>query len=223
MKTTGIYRRWGKRACDIGAAALGLILLSPLLGLLALAVRIFLGPGVLFTQLRSGRHGKPFRIYKFRTMTWDRDDRGNLLPDAQRLPPFGRFLRQWSLDELPELFNVLRGEMSLVGPRPLVTAHYPLYTPEQARRLELRPGITGWAQVRGRNRLSWAEKFACDVWYVDHCSPLTDLKILALTPGTVLSGQGATSPAPPQTGLSAEPGAVRESPGRTPRHVPITF
>jgi lipopolysaccharide/colanic/teichoic acid biosynthesis glycosyltransferase len=145
-----------------------------------------LGNPILFTQVRPGLHGQPFRMVKFRTMTDARDSSGALLPDAQRLTAFGRFLRASSLDELPELWNVLCGEMSLVGPRPLLMEYLPLYSPEQARRHEVRPGITGWAQVNGRNAISWADKFALDVWYVDHRSLWLDVCILWLTVRKVL-------------------------------------
>lgn len=158
--------------------------------LVTVLVRIHLGSGVLFRQVRAGLHGKPFTVLKFRTMTTACDAQGRLLPDQDRLPLFGRLLRTTSLDELPQLFCVLRGEMSLVGPRPLLWSYIALYTPEQARRLEVRPGITGWAQVMGRNALSWEEKFKLDVWYVDNRSFWLDLKILWKTIGTVLSAQG---------------------------------
>jgi len=153
----------------------------PLLGVTALLVLWQHGSPILFRQNRPGLRGKPFAILKFRTMTNARDAQGNLLPDAQRLTLLGRDLRSTSLDELPELLNVLRGDMSLVGPRPLLMEYLPRYTPEQARRHEVKPGITGWAQVNGRNAISWEEKFKLDVWYVDHCSLWLDLKILALT------------------------------------------
>jgi len=179
-----------KRAFDLVVSLLALILLSPLLGLLALLVRLRLGAPVLFRQLRPGLHGQPFTLYKFRTMTDARDAQGALLPDAERLTPLGRFLRSTSLDELPELFNVLKGEMSLVGPRPLLMEYLPRYTPEQLRRHEVRPGITGWAQVNGRNALSWEEKFALDVWYVEHHSFWLDLKILWLTLVKTLRREG---------------------------------
>lgn len=179
-----------KRAFDLVVSLLALILLSPLLGLLALLVRLRLGAPVLFRQLRPGLHGRPFTLYKFRTMTDARDAQGALLPDAERLTPLGRFLRSTSLDELPELFNVLKGEMSLVGPRPLLMEYLPRYTPEQLRRHEVRPGITGWAQVNGRNVLSWEEKFALDVWYVEHHSFWLDLKILWLTLVKTLRREG---------------------------------
>ena len=165
------------------------VLALPLLLLWGL-VRSKLGSPVLFRQIRPGLDGRPFMMVKFRTMTDERDAGGELLPDAQRLTAFGRFLRATSLDELPELWNVLSGEMSLVGPRPLLMEYLPLYSPEQARRHEVRPGITGWAQVNGRNALSWEERFKLDVWYVDHRSLWLDLRILLRTAKTVLTGAG---------------------------------
>ncbi len=185
-----MYRHYGKRWFDLLVATLLIILLSPLFLLVAVVVRLVLGAPVLFRQERPGLYGKPFVIYKFRTMTDARDGEGNLLPDTQRLPAFGRFLRSTSLDELPELFNVLTGAMSLVGPRPLLMEYLARYTPEQARRHHVRPGITGWAQANGRNKISWDEKFALDVWYVDHCSLWLDLKILWLTGQKVLLREG---------------------------------
>jgi lipopolysaccharide/colanic/teichoic acid biosynthesis glycosyltransferase len=182
-----------KRLFDLLASAMGLLLLTVPLAVLAWQVRRKLGSPVLFTQVRPGLHGKPFRMVKFRTMTDARDVSGALLPDAQRLTPFGRFLRASSLDELPELWNVLRGEMSLVGPRPLLLEYLPLYSPEQARRHEVRPGITGWAQVNGRNAISWADKFALDVWYVDHRSLWLDVRILWLTVRKVLVRDGISA------------------------------
>ena len=175
-----------KRFFDCFLAALALLLFSLPLLCLTLLVRCKLGSPVLFRQIRPGLHGQPFEMVKFRSMTDERDFNGALLPDAQRLTPFGRFLRASSLDELPELWNVLRGEMSLVGPRPLLMEYLPLYSPEQARRHEVRPGITGWAQVNGRNAISWTEKFALDVWYVDHRSLWLDVRILWLTMRKVL-------------------------------------
>jgi lipopolysaccharide/colanic/teichoic acid biosynthesis glycosyltransferase len=188
-----LYCTFGKRALDFSSAALGLLLLSPLLGVLALLVRRKLGVPVLFRQQRPGLHGKPFWLVKFRTMTDARDDGGNLLPDAERLPPFGKFLRKTSFDELPELWNVLKGEMSLVGPRPLLMEYLPLYSPEQARRHDVRPGITGWAQVNGRNALGWPEKFKLDVAYVDGLSLWLDLKTLWLTVWQVVRRQGISA------------------------------
>jgi sugar transferase EpsL len=179
-----------KRLTDIALSSIGLLLLAPLILVLAVLVRVRLGSPVLFRQERPGLHGTPFTILKFRTMTDERDESGILLPDDQRLTRFGRFLRASSMDELPELWNVLRGDMSLVGPRPLLMEYLPLYTPEQARRNEVRPGITGWAQVNGRNALSWEEKFKLDVWYVDNQSLWLDLKILFLTVMKVLVREG---------------------------------
>ncbi len=179
-----------KRIFDIFASAIGLLCLLPVLLVLALLIRRKLGSPVLFNQIRPGKDGKPFRMVKFRSMTDARDADGNLLPDAERLPSFGRFLRSSSLDELPELWNVLKGDMSMVGPRPLLMDYLPLYTPEQYRRLEVRPGITGWAQVNGRNAIDWEQKFAYDVWYVDNRSLWLDLKILALTVKKVLVRDG---------------------------------
>ncbi len=175
------YRKNGKRLVDLMLTVPALILLAPLLALLALLVRCKLGSPVLFRQQRPGLHGKPFMLRKFRSMTDARDEDGNLLPDAERLKPFGKFLRKSSLDELPELWNILKGDMSLVGPRPLRMEYLALYSPQQARRHEIRPGITGWAQVNGRNALAWQDKFRCDVWYVDHVSLKLDLTILWLT------------------------------------------
>lgn len=170
-----------------------LVLAAPLVGL-AWLVRNKLGSPVLFKQYRPGLHGKPFEMVKFRTMTDARDSSGAWLPDAERLTPFGRFLRASSLDELPELWNVLRGEMSLVGPRPLLIEYLPLYSAEQARRHEVRPGITGWAQVNGRNAISWADKFALDVWYVDHRSLWLDLRIVLMTVRKVVVRDGISAP-----------------------------
>lgn len=179
-----------KRLFDLTATVLGLLMISPLLVAIALLVRIKNGSPVFFCQQRPGLGSKPFMMYKFRTMTDERDAEGNLLPDAQRLMGFGKFMRSTSLDELPALINVLKGEMSLVGPRPLLMEYLPLYTSEQARRHKVRPGITGWAQVNGRNALSWEEKFKLDVWYVDNRSLWLDMKILWLTAGKVLKRDG---------------------------------
>ena len=181
-----------KRLLDICISGLALLLLSPVLVVLAILVRVKLGSPVLFRQTRPGLHGEPFEMMKFRTMTDGRDANGELLPDDQRLVPFGRFLRNSSLDELPELFNVLRGDMSLVGPRPLLMAYLPLYNAHQRRRHEVRPGITGWAQINGRNNVTWQEKFDLDVWYVDHAGLWLDLKILLLTARTVLRRDGVS-------------------------------
>jgi len=188
------YHRYGKRALDLALTIPALIVLSPVLLLIALSVRLTLGAPILFRQTRPGLHGKPFTLYKFRTMTDARDAQGNLLPDAERLTRFGRFLRATSLDELPELFNVLRGEMSLVGPRPLLMQYLDRYTPEQARRHEVKPGITGWAQVNGRNALTWEQKFAFDVWYVDHQSLWLDARIIVLTIWKILTREGISHP-----------------------------
>ncbi len=185
---------FGKRLFDLVTASLLLILLSPLLLCLALLVWIVHGRPVLFRQQRAGYKGKPFWIYKFRTMTNRTAPDGSLLPDSERLTPLGRFLRSTSLDELPELINVLRGEMSLVGPRPLFVKYLPLYSPEQMRRHDVLPGITGWAQVNGRNAITWQEKFALDVWYVDHRSFWLDIKILFLTLWKVFKREGINQP-----------------------------
>lgn len=182
-----------KRTVDLAGALLGLVVAAPALLVVALLIRLQMGPPVLFRQARPGWHGKPFVMFKFRTMTDRRDADGRLLPDAQRLTPLGRFLRRTSLDELPELLNVLRGEMSLVGPRPLLMEYLDRYTPEQARRHDVRPGITGWAQVNGRNALTWEEKFRLDVWYVDHWHLWLDLKILWLTLVKVARREGISA------------------------------
>ena len=185
-----------KRAVDIVGASVALVVLSPLLALVALVVRIRMGSPVLFRQERPGRDGRRFLMTKFRTMTDRRAADGSLLPDAERLTRFGRFLRRTSIDELPELLNVVRGDMSLVGPRPLLMEYLPLYSPEQARRHEARPGITGWAQVNGRNAVTWEEKFALDVWYVDHRSTRLDFEILVKTIAQVFGGHGVERAGP---------------------------
>lgn len=182
-----------KRLFDILVSAGALLLLAPLLALIAWLVHRHLGAPVLFRQQRPGRNGIPFELVKFRSMRDAVDARGEPLPDGERLTPFGRFLRASSLDELPELWNVLRGDMSLVGPRPLLMEYLPLYDAEQFRRHAVRPGITGWAQVNGRNALSWEEKFRLDLWYVDHRSFALDLKILALTLARVLAREGISA------------------------------
>ncbi len=176
-----VYRHFGKRLFDVTFSILALVALSPVMGVVAIAVRWSLGAPVLFRQCRLGWRGRPFRIVKFRTMSDARDAAGDLLPDVERISRFGRFLRSSSMDELPELFNVVRGEMSLVGPRPLLLGYAERYTPKQMVRHDVRPGLTGWAQIYGRNALSWEERFALDVWYVNHCSFLLDLQILART------------------------------------------
>lgn len=179
-----------KRMLDITGSVTGIILLAPVFVLLFVIIRLRLGAPVFFAQVRPGRHGKPFKMLKFRSMADRRDAAGMPLPDEQRLTPFGRLLRATSLDELPELWNVLNGDMSLIGPRPLLMAYLPLYTPGQARRHEVRPGITGWAQVNGRNALSWEDRFALDVWYVDNQSMWLDIRILSMTVSKVLRRHG---------------------------------
>lgn len=182
-----------KRLVDLILAALALLVLSVPLLILIWMVRSRLGSPVFFRQTRPGLHGKPFEMVKFRTMTDATGADGQLLPDSERLTSFGRFLRATSLDELPELWNVVKGDMSLVGPRPLLMEYLPLYSPEQARRHDVRPGVTGWAQVNGRNALSWDEKFALDVWYVDHQSLWLDIRILWLTVRKVLIREGISA------------------------------
>lgn len=182
-----------KRLFDIVVSACALLVLALPLWVLMWQVRRKLGSPVFFTQVRPGMHGKPFKMVKFRSMTSERGADGELLPDAVRLTPFGRFLRSTSLDELPELWNVLKGDMSLVGPRPLLVEYLPLYSTEQARRHEVRPGITGWAQVNGRNAIGWEDKFKLDVWYVDHRSLWLDIKILWLTVKKVLVREGISA------------------------------
>jgi len=183
-----------KRIFDLILVIPGVLFISPILGVTALLVGFRLGRPILFRQVRPGFRGQPFRVYKFRTMTEDYDPRGELLPDDQRLTKFGRFLRSLSLDELPEIFNILRGEMSLVGPRPLLMKYLDRYTPEQARRHDVLPGMTGWAQVNGRNAITWEDKFRHDVWYVDHWSLWLDIKILFLTAWVVLRREGINQP-----------------------------
>lgn len=182
-----------RRIFDFLVALAALLVLWPVLLVLAVLVRVKLGRPVLFCQQRPGLHGRPFTMFKFRTMiTRTHDDQGRLLPDDRRLTPFGLWLRATSLDELPELFNVLRGDMSLVGPRPLMMKYLDRYTPEQFRRHEVKPGITGWAQIHGRNNMTWEEKFEYDVWYVDHWNLWLDLKILFLTFWQVLRREGVS-------------------------------
>ena len=190
---SGWYKCFGKRLTDLGIALTALALLWPVLLCLALLVWLKLGVPAFFRQTRPGLHGRPFQLIKFRTMRDAFDAQGNSLPDAERLTRFGRWLRATSLDELPELWNVLKGDMSLVGPRPLLMEYLPLYTAAQARRHEAKPGITGWAQVNGRNSLSWEEKFELDVWYVDHLSFLLDIKIILLTIKKVLLREGISA------------------------------
>lgn len=189
-----IYRQWGKRGLDVLLTVPAVMALLPVWLAVAGLVRVKLGTPVLFRQTRPGYRARPFTLYKFRTMTDKRNAAGQLLPDAQRLTKFGRFLRSTSLDELPELFNILKGEMSLVGPRPLLMQYLERYTPEQARRHNVRPGLTGWAQVNGRNALSWEQKFELDVWYVEQASLGLDLKIIALTALKIVRREGISEP-----------------------------
>ena len=190
----GFYPRWGKRLFDLTLTIPTIIILLPEYAIIAILVRMNLGAPILFCQERPGLHGKLFRMFKLRTMKIAYDKNNNLLPDADRLTAFGRFLRSTSLDELPELFNVLKGELSLVGPRPLLVQYLERYTPEQMRRHEIMPGITGWAQVNGRNAITWEEKFALDVWYVEHLSLWLDLKIMWLTTWKILKREGISQP-----------------------------
>jgi len=183
-----------KRLLDLALTIPGLVLISPVLLVIAVLVRIFHGRPVFFRQLRPGYRGKPFYVYKFRTMTEDSDERGDLLPDTHRLTRLGSFLRSTSLDEFPEFFHVLSGKMSIVGPRPLLIQYLERYTPEQMRRHDVLPGITGWAQVNGRNTLTWEDKFRYDVWYVDHWSLWLDIKIMAITFWKVIKREGINQP-----------------------------
>ncbi|MDA2910954.1 sugar transferase [Nitrospiraceae bacterium AH_259_D15_M11_P09] len=183
-----------KRALDVIFSGLVLLVLAPLLATIAVLVRLIMGSPVLFRQCRPGLHGHPFTLLKFRTMAEVRDDTGCLLPDESRLTGIGRFLRSTSLDELPELLNVLKGDMSLVGPRPLLMEYLDRYSPEQMRRHDVLPGMTGWAQVKGRNALSWEDKFWLDLWYVDHRSMSLDIKILTMTAWKILTREGVSQP-----------------------------
>lgn len=192
-KSMGIYERYIKRPQDFLCALLAILLLSPVLGIVALLVRIKLGSPVIFKQERPGRNEKIFTLYKFRTMTDKKDEQGNLLPDEIRLTSFGKKLRSSSLDELPELVNILKGDLAVCGPRPLLVSYLPLYNEHQKRRHEVRPGFTGYAQVHGRNAITWEEKFDKDVYYVDHISFLGDWKIIFQTIGTVLKKEGISS------------------------------
>lgn len=187
------YRRFGKRTLDILASGILLVVMAPVLILIAGILRLSIGSPVLFRQQRPGKDGLPFEIIKFRTMMDQPDGHGHQLPDSQRMTAVGSFLRKTSVDELPELWNVLKGNMSLVGPRPLLMEYLPLYSPEQARRHEVRPGITGWAQVNGRNALSWEEKFLLDNWYVDHVGLALDLHILLRTVRKVFAREGISA------------------------------
>jgi len=189
-----IYYIFGKRLLDVFLVTCSMIFILPVLLVTGILVRLKLGSPILFRQQRPGLKGSLFTLYKFRTMTNACDAQGNLLPDAERLTPFGQFLRSTSLDELPELFNVLKGDMSLVGPRPLLRRYWERYTPEQRRRHNVRPGLSGWAQVNGRNGLSWEEKFKLDVWYVEHLSFWLDVKIILRTLWKIICREGITQP-----------------------------
>lgn len=182
-----MYKHFFKRILDIVISFLALLVLSPFLAIVIVWLHFAnKGAGVFFTQDRPGKDGKIFKVIKFKTMTDERDAEGKLLPDSQRLTKVGKFVRSTSIDELPQLINVLKGDMSLIGPRPLLVQYFPLYSPEQARRHEVRPGISGWAQCHGRNAISWTEKFKLDVWYVDHCTLWTDIRVIFITIKNVL-------------------------------------
>ena len=192
MDTNIKHKYWKKRIFDLVLCSFSCFVILPVVVIIAMAAFISMGHPIIFKQLRPGKDGKPFYLYKFRTMLELKDDKGNYLPDEKRLTAFGRFLRRYSLDELPELWNVIKGDMSLVGPRPLLMEYIRYYTPEQARRHEIKPGITGWAQINGRNALSWEDKFKLDVWYVDNWSLSLDIKIIVLTIIKVVKGEGVT-------------------------------
>ena len=197
-----MYKHFFKRLLDFFISAAVLLIVWPILLLIAIFLHFAnRGAGAFFTQARPGKNGKIFKVIKFKTMTDEKDANGKLLPDAQRLTKVGKFIRSTSLDELPQLINVLKGDMALIGPRPLLPEYLPLYSKEQARRHEVRPGITGWAQVHGRNAISWQEKFRLDVWYVDHCSLAVDLKIIWLTIMKVVKREGISS----ATSVTMEP------------------
>lgn len=197
-----MYRSFLKRLIDFSLVFCALVICCPVLFIIAFWLHFAnKGAGVFFLQNRPGRDGKIFKVIKFKTMTDERDSKGNLLPDARRLTKVGKFVRSTSIDELPQLINVLKGDMALIGPRPLLPQYLPLYSKEQARRHEVRPGITGWAQVNGRNAISWTKKFELDVWYVDHCSFLLDLKIFLLTIRKVFVHEGISS----DTSVTMEP------------------
>lgn len=186
-----LYKDYIKRAIDLTASGLGLLLLSPVLGVVTLWLHYAnKGAGAFFTQERPGKNAKIFKVVKFKTMTDERDGNGELLPDSERLTNVGKFVRSTSLDELPQLWNVFKGDMSLIGPRPLLPKYLPLYSPEQSRRHEVRPGITGWAQVHGRNSIPWHQKFEYDVWYVDNLSFITDCKVIWTTVKKVIKREG---------------------------------
>ncbi len=193
MQKKGFYERYIKRPQDFLCAAMAIVVLSPIMLITAVLVRIKLGTPVVFTQERPGLNGRIFKLYKFRTMTDQKDEQGELLPDEVRLTNFGKKLRATSLDELPELFNILKGDMAVVGPRPLLVRYLPLYNEQQARRHEVRPGFTGYAQVHGRNSITWEDKFEKDVYYVDHVSFLEDWKIIFQTVAVVLKRDGISS------------------------------
>lgn len=193
MKKLKLYQNYGKRIQDIILASFALIILFPILVVLYVLIRFKLGTPVFFTQERPGKNGKIFKLYKFRTMTDEKNENGDLLPDEQRLTSFGKGLRSTSLDELPELINILKGDMAIVGPRPLLVKYLPLYNEKQARRHEVRPGFTGYAQVNGRNSISWEEKFDLDVYYVDHITFIGDWKIILKTVKTVIFREGISS------------------------------
>ena len=198
-----MYKNFFKRFLDFTLALCVLIATSPIL--LAVSVALHFankGAGIFFTQARPGKNGKIFRVVKFKTMTDERDATGTLLPDHQRMTRVGKFLRKSSLDELPQLFNILRGDMAIIGPRPLLPEYLPLYSPEQARRHEIRPGVTGWAQTNGRNAISWKKKFELDVWYVDHVSFALDVKILFLTALKVVKREGINQSDAPGTEIT---------------------
>lgn len=189
-----LYKRFFKRSLDIAVSSVGLVISSPFILVVAALIKMENKiPGVFFYQERPGKNGKVFRLVKIKTMTEERDENSNLLPVPKRLTKMGTFVRSTSLDELPQLWNVLKGDMSLIGPRPLLVEYLPLYSPTQARRHEVRPGITGWAQCHGRNAISWKKKFEYDVWYVDHLSFLTDCKVITKTIGKVLKREGITA------------------------------
>ncbi len=197
-----LYRDFFKRAIDIAASGGALLVLAVPLAVVTIWLHfVNKGAGAFFFQERPGKDGKIFKVVKFKTMTDERDVDGNLLPDEQRLTPVGKFVRSTSIDELPQLINVLKGDMALIGPRPLLVQYLPLYNKEQARRHEVRPGITGWAQCNGRNAISWAKKFELDVWYVDHCSFLLDIKIIFITLKKVFVREGISS----ETSATMEP------------------
>jgi lipopolysaccharide/colanic/teichoic acid biosynthesis glycosyltransferase len=188
-----VYKKFGKRTIDLIVALSGFILVSPILIICSVAILIDYGSPIFFCQLRPGRGSKIFKLYKLRTMTQSKDDSGEYLPDIDRITRVGTFLRRTSIDEFPSLFNVLKGDMSLVGPRPLLVEYLPLYSRDQARRHEVKPGISGWAQVHGRNAISWQEKFELDIWYVENQSCILDLRILLATVKKVVVGEGINS------------------------------